>query len=138
MLGIKMIRKKPSITVDAVILQENKIVLIKRKNDPFKGYYALPGGFVDYGEKTEDAVIREVLEETGLKTKIEKLVGVYSDPNRDPRGHTITIVYKLKIAGGELKSGDDAKEIGLFALDKLPKLAFDHEEIIKDFIKKEM
>ncbi len=131
-----MIRKKPSITVDAVILKENKIVLIKRKNAPFKEYYALPGGFVDYGEKTEDAVIREVEEETGLITKIERLVGVYSAPDRDPRGHTITIVYKLKIAGGELSAGDDAKEIGLFALDKLPKLAFDHEEIIGN-LKKE-
>ena len=133
-----MIRKKPSITVDAVILKENKIVLIKRRNAPFKEYYALPGGFVDYGEKVEDAVIREVKEETGLKTKIEKLVDVYSAPDRDPRGHTITIVYKLKIVGGQLRSGDDAKEIGLFALDKLPKLAFDHEEIIGDFIRKKM
>ena len=130
-----MIRKKPSITVDAVILKENKIVLIKRRNAPFKEYYALPGGFVDYGEKVEDAVIREVKEETGLKTKIEKLVDVYSAPDRDPRGHTITIVYKLKIVGGQLRSGDDAKEIALFALDKLPRLAFDHEEIIGDFTK---
>ena len=137
-MGIRMIRKRPSITVDAVILKENKIVLIKRRNAPFKEYYALPGGFVDYGEKVEDAVIREVKEETGLKTKIEKLVGVYSAPDRDPRGHTITIVYKLNITGGELRSGDDAKEIGLFALNKLPKLAFDHEEIIGIFIKKEM
>jgi 8-oxo-dGTP diphosphatase len=137
-MGIRMIRKRLSITVDAVILKENKIVLIKRRNAPFKEYYALPGGFVDYGEKVEDAVIREVKEETGLKTKIEKLVGVYSAPDRDPRGHTITIVYKLNITGGKLRSGDDAKEIGLFALDKLPKLAFDHEEIIGDFIKKEM
>ena len=133
-----MNRKRPSITVDAVILKENKIVLIKRKNAPFKEYYALPGGFVDYGEKVEDAVIREVKEETGLKTKIEKLVGVYSAPDRDPRGHTITIVYKLNITGGELRSGDDAKEIGLFDLNKLPRLAFDHKEIIGNFIKKEM
>jgi 8-oxo-dGTP diphosphatase len=137
-MGVRMIRKRPSITVDAVILKENKIVLIKRRNAPFKEYYALPGGFVDYGEKVEDAVIREVKEETGLKTKIEKLVGVYSAPDRDPRGHTITIVYKLNITGGELRSGDDAKEIGLFALNKLPKLAFDHKEIIGDFIRKEM
>jgi len=137
-MGIRMIRKRPSITVDAVILKENKIVLIKRRNAPFKEYYALPGGFVDYGERTEDAVIREVKEETGLKTKIEKLLGVYSAPDRDPRGHTITIVYKLNITGGKLSAGDDAKEIGLFALDKLPRLAFDHEEIIGDFIRKEM
>ena len=121
-----------TLTVDAIIPYKGKIVLIKRRNEPFKGYYALPGGIVEYGERVEDAVLREVEEETGLKGKIYKLVGVYSDPNRDPRGHYVSICFIVLPVGGELKAGSDAKEIGLFSLDSLPKLAFDHEKMIKD------
>ena len=82
--------KSPKLTVDAIITKNDKILLIKRRRKPFKDFWALPGGFVNYGEKVEDAVIREVLEETNLECKIEKLLGVYSDPNRDPRGHTVS------------------------------------------------
>ena len=106
--------KSPKLTVDGVIIKNEKILLIKRKKQPFERKWALPGGFVEYGEKTEDAVIREVFEETGLKTKINHLAGVYSDPDRDPRGHTVSIVYVLDICGGELKSGDDASETKFF------------------------
>ena len=126
--------KSPKLTVDGIILNDKKIVLIKRKNPPFKGKWSLPGGFVEYGEKTEDAVVREVFEETGLKTKIKDLVGVYSDPGRDPRGHTVSVVYLLEMQGGGLKSGDDASDVMFFDLRHLPELSFDHEHIIKDVV----
>lgn len=121
-----------TLTVDAIIPYKGKIVLIKRANEPFKGYYALPGGIVEYGESVEDAVLREVEEETGLKVKIHSLVGVYSDPKRDPRGHFVSICFIVIPIGGELRSGSDAKEIALFHLKELPKLAFDHEKMIRD------
>ena len=126
----------PKLTVDGAVLKEEKILLIKRKNRPFKGKWALPGGFVEYGEKTEDAVVREVFEETGLKTKIKDLVGVFSDPDRDPRGHTISVVYLLEICGGRLKSGDDASDAKFFRLKELPELSFDHEVIIGDVLRR--
>jgi len=128
--------QRPGITTDGFIIQENKVLLVKRKHDPFKGQWALPGGFVEYGEKTEECVLREILEETGLVTEIVQLLGVYSDPTRDPRGHTITIVYSLKIIDGTLHAGDDAEDIQFFHLKKLPNLAFDHEIIIKDAIER--
>jgi len=126
----------PKLTVDGVVIKDIKILLIKRKRQPFKGKWALPGGFVEYGEKTEDATVREVLEETGLKTKISHLVGVYSDPDRDPRGHTITIVYNLEISGGKMESSGDACDINFFNVNKLPQLSFDHNSIIQDFIRR--
>ena len=125
--------KRPSITVDGVIIKNGKILLVKRKNEPFKGRWALPGGFVEYGETVEKAVLREVKEETGMDAKIKKLVGVYSDPARDPRGHTISIVFLLE-GKGDAIAGDDAIEAKFFDLNELPPLAFDHEKIIKDAI----
>ena len=127
--------KSPKLTVDGIVLKDGTILLIKRKNQPFEGKWALPGGFVEYGEKTENATMREVFEETGLMTKINHLVGVYSDPNRDPRGHTVSIVYVLDIiCNGELKSGDDACDAKFFDLKNLPDLSFDHECIIKEVL----
>lgn len=120
-----------TLTVDAIIPYKGKIVLIKRVNEPFKGHYALPGGIVEYGESVEEALLREVEEETGLKGKIYKLVGVYSNPNRDPRGHFVSVCFVVE-GKGKLKAGSDAKEVGLFDLYNLPKLAFDHEKMIKD------
>lgn len=127
--------KIPRITVDGLVFKDQEILLIKRKREPFKEMWALPGGFVEYGEKTEDAVIREVLEETGLMTKITKLTGVYSDPDRDPRGHTITVSYILKIAGGKLKPGDDSSDVKFFNINELPDLSFDHSKIINEALK---
>jgi len=124
--------KYSKVTIDAVIIRDGKILLVKRNKNPFKNRWALPGGFVEYGEKVENAVIREVLEETGLKVEIKKLFGVYSDPNRDPRGHTVTIVYLMNVVGGKLESGDDACDAKFFELEKLPELAFDHDKIIND------
>ncbi|USG99874.1 NUDIX hydrolase [Thermococcus argininiproducens] len=124
------------LTVDLVILYKNGIVLIQRRNEPYKGHWALPGGFVEYGEKVEDAAIREAKEETGLDVELIKLIGVYSDPNRDPRGHTVTTAFLAK-GEGTLKGGDDAKEAKVFGISELKglKLAFDHREIINDALK---
>ena len=126
--------KIPRITSDGIIINDDQILLIRRKNEPFKNKWALPGGFVEYGESTEDAVIREILEETGLKTKVSDLVGVYSDPARDPRGHTITIAYILEVLDGIARAGDDASDVKFFKLDRLPELSFDHEVIINEAI----
>ena len=122
----------PKLTTDGVIVENDKILLIRRKYNPFEGRWALPGGFVEYGETTESAVVREVFEETGLHTRILRLVGVYSDPNRDPRGHTITVVYLLEVVGGEMRSGDDSSDAKFFNLNGLPELAFDHGKIIQE------
>ena len=127
--------KIPSLTADIFIYDNNlNFILIKRKNNPFKDYWALPGGFVEYGEKVEDAAVREAKEETGLDIELTKLVGVYSDPDRDPRGHTVTIAFLSKIIGGTLKSASDAKDAKFIDINELKnmKLAFDHNEILKD------
>lgn len=121
----------PKLTVDAVIILDNKLVLIKRKNPPFQGKFALPGGFVDVGETTEMAVEREVNEETGLTIEIVKLLGVYSEPSRDPRGHTVSIVY-LVLGNGTPKPNTDAKEVHLFDIQNIPEMAFDHNLIIEN------
>jgi len=121
----------PLLTVDALILYDGKIVLIRRLNPPFENDFALPGGFVEVGETVEAATVREAKEETGLDISLIKLLGVYSDPARDPRGHTVTICYLAK-GFGKLKAGSDAKDIRLFGFDEIPKLAFDHNEIIKN------
>ena len=121
------------LTVDLVILYRGGIVLIKRRREPFKDHWALPGGFVEYGESVEDAAIREAREETGLDVELIKLIGVYSDPNRDPRGHTVTVAFLAK-GYGELKGGDDAEEARVFSFDEIKnlKLAFDHAKIVED------
>jgi len=132
----KMEYKNPKLTVDNVIINDSKILLVKRKNDPFKGKWSLPGGFVEYGETVENAVIRETKEETNLSVKVKELLGVYSSPNRDPRGHTITIAFISGIVSGEAKGGDDADDAKFFELKKLPELSFDHNEIIEDAIRR--
>ncbi|AFK23038.1 NUDIX hydrolase [Pyrococcus sp. ST04] len=123
------------LTVDLIIIYNNGIVFVKRKNEPYKGYLALPGGFVEYGERVEEAAIREAKEETGLDVKLVRVVGVYSDPNRDPRGHTVTIAF-LAIGSGQLKPGDDAKEAIVVPINEIEKikdkLAFDHSKILED------
>jgi 8-oxo-dGTP diphosphatase len=124
--------RSPALTVDGIILKDHAVLLIQRKNKPFQGAWALPGGFVEYGETTEHAVIREILEETGLHVRIVQLVGVYSDPHRDPRGHTVTVAYLVEPIQGILKAGDDACTAKYFNKDELPELSFDHARIIQD------
>src|SRR5437773_12578437 len=101
----------PSVAVDGLVLRSGKLVAVRRKNEPFRGMPALPGGFVELGERTEDAVVREVREETGLETRVVRLVGVFSDPSRDPRGHVVSIAYALEEVGGVLKAGSDAASV---------------------------
>ena len=126
--------KGPALTVDGIIIDGDKILLVRRGREPFEGLYALPGGFVELGETTEQAVVREVLEETGVRTRVKRLFGVYSEPSRDPRGHTASVVYVLAPLTKRAKGGDDASEAKWLPLGELPsKLAFDHSRIISDF-----
>jgi len=125
----------PWLTVDAVMVRGQRIVLVRRRNPPFEGRLALPGGFVESGETVEEAVVREVREETGLRANVVRLLGVYSDPGRDPRGHTVSAVFELGIRGGKLKGGDDAAEAAFFPLDGLPPLAFDHSKVVDDYLR---
>jgi len=130
-----MKRNTPKLTVDAVILARDGVILVRRKREPFAGFYALPGGFVEYGEKAEDACVREAFEETGLKVKIVRLLGVYSDPKRDPRFHTASVVYICRPAGGKLKeSTDETEDVKAFRKSESKKLrlAFDHGKILRD------
>jgi 8-oxo-dGTP diphosphatase len=128
--------RKPSVTADGIVVKGNKLLLIKRGRDPYKGAYALPGGFLEYGERAEDCIVREVREETGLATEVVDLVGLYSDPDRDPRGHFVTAVYHLRAVGGRLRAGDDAESAEWVPMDRLPRFAFDHEKVVKDFLRK--
>ncbi|MCX5847610.1 MAG: NUDIX hydrolase [Deltaproteobacteria bacterium] len=122
----------PLPTVDIIIELDNQgILLIKRKNIPFG--WAIPGGFVDYGESLEDAAVREAKEETGLDVKLIKQLHTYSRPDRDPRHHAISTVYFAK-ASGQPRAADDAAEVGIFTRDNLPSpIAFDHKEILADY-----
>jgi 8-oxo-dGTP diphosphatase len=126
-------RKTPELAVDAVIKFRGKIVLIERKFEPLG--FALPGGFVEYGESCQNAVRREVQEETGLKFYIDKLIGVYSNPKRDPRKHVVSVVYS-GYGEGLLIAGDDARKVDAFYIDKIINdftLAFDHRQILLDY-----
>jgi 8-oxo-dGTP diphosphatase len=125
--------KTPLLAADTVIRigPADRIVLIRRKNPPFG--WALPGGFVEIGETVETAAIREAREETSLAVTLVGLLGVYSDPERDPRGHTVSIVY-MATASGSPEGADDAAEARVFNLDDLPAdLAFDHDRILSDY-----
>ncbi|WP_428025159.1 NUDIX domain-containing protein [Arcobacter sp.] len=132
--------KTPYLTVDGIIKLYDKeenfrgIVLIERLNRPLG--IAIPGGFVDIGETVENAVIREMKEETSLNVSIESLLGVYSDPKRDERFHTVSLVYVCKAYGKPIAQ-DDAKEVFIYKKDEIPldKLVFDHKIIMTDFLK---
>jgi 8-oxo-dGTP diphosphatase len=128
--------KKPWVSTDGIIIIGDQVVLIKRGREPFKGMHALPGGIVEYGETVEECVVREMEEETGLRTQVLDLVGVYSAANRDPRGHFITVAFNLKHIGGVLKGGDDAAEAALFPLNDLPEMAADHHTILAEALLK--
>ena len=122
--------RNPVPTVDIIIQMSGGVVLIKRRNPPCG--WALPGGFVDYGETLEAAARREALEETGLAVRLISQFHTYSDPRRDARLHTISTVF-VATASGEPEGADDALEARVFPLDKLPELAFDHAKILADF-----
>lgn len=123
--------RNPFPTVDIIIEHRGGIVLVRRKNPP--PGWALPGGFVDYGESLEAAALREAKEETSLDIAALRQFGAYSDPARDPRRHTISVVFTGR-GDGRLRAGDDAKEVAVFNLEDLPaELAFDHGKILKDY-----
>ncbi|MBI4825744.1 MAG: NUDIX hydrolase [Nitrospirae bacterium] len=131
---MKQTYRNPFLTVDVIIEINKGIVLIKRKNPP--PGWAIPGGFVDYGETIEDAVIREAKEETGLDVKLVRQFHTYSDPKRDPRHHTVSTIF-IATASGTPKAGDDAKEAEIFFRDTLPDdIAFDHRQILEDYFEK--
>jgi 8-oxo-dGTP diphosphatase len=127
----------PLLAVDTIIELTDRpgrpIVLIQRRNPPLG--WAIPGGFVEVGETVEHAAIREAREEVSLEARLVALLGVYSDPRRDPRGHTVTVVYVAQ-AQGVPKAADDAASVGVFAPQALPgELAFDHAEVLRDYLR---
>jgi len=124
-------REGPSLAVDIVIRINSGIVLIKRGEEPFEDMWAIPGGFVEYGEKVEDAAIREAEEETGLEVSLETLIGIYSDPGRDPREHVVSICYTAKKEGGTLCPASDAKDVKVFKEIPWNNLAFDHDKMLR-------
>lgn len=118
---------------DMVLVEDGKVLLIRRACEPFKGQWAIPGGRIEDDETAEDCLRREMEEETGLEVEPLRLTGIYSDPARDPR-KVIAACYLVKRAGGKLQAGDDAGEAAWFALDDLPSLAADHRKILEDAI----
>ena len=126
------IHRNPKLTADGLVLYDGRLVLVRRGREPYRGRLALPGGFVEYGETTEAAAVREVREETGLATEVVRLVVVSSRPDRDPRGHTVSVIYELSHVGGEPRAGDDAAAVVLLTLAEARRaeLAFDHGEIV--------
>jgi 8-oxo-dGTP diphosphatase len=126
----------PALTADIVVITRERrprVLLIRRKHDPFAGKWALPGGFVNEGEKIIDAARRELQEETGLRIRRLEPLGTFGDPGRDPRGWTVSAAFITLVNSKNLKAvaADDAAEVEWHALDRLPPLAFDHSEILK-------
>lgn len=131
--------KNPTPTVDTIIQKGNKVLLVERKRDPFKQMMVLPGGFINEGERVEDAAIREVKEETSLDIVLDNILGVYSDPSRDPRGHIMSTVFIGKISDNSDKkepiAGDDAattKWVDLVSIEE-EQFGFDHKKILMDY-----
>jgi ADP-ribose pyrophosphatase YjhB (NUDIX family) len=123
--------RNPVVTVDAIIEMNGGVILIRRKNPP--PGWAIPGGFVDYGETLEEAVVREMKEETCLDVILIRQFHTYSDPARDPRHHTVTTIF-IATASGLPQAADDAADIGIFTKDNLPEnIAFDHRQILEDY-----
>ncbi len=132
-VSIPPMHKQPSLAADCVVFDPaGRLLLIRRKNPPFRGQYALPGGFVDYGERMEEAALRELREETGIEGRIVRLIGVYSRPDRDPRGHCVSAAYLIEAGSHKAVAGDDAAEAEFVSNFRAEKLAFDHDEIVAD------
>lgn len=122
------------VSIDAIIIKDDKILLIKRGKEPHEGLWALPGGHLDWNETLKDAVIREVKEETGLTVTSLKFLKIYSKPSRHPK-QLVAVVYYTAVEG-ELKAGDDAQDLKFFSIHTIPeKLAFDHQQIIRDYLR---
>jgi 8-oxo-dGTP diphosphatase len=125
--------KTPALAADCVVVDaKNRVLLVRRKYPPFKGQFALPGGFVEIGETVENACRRELLEETGVKAGKLQLLGVYSDPDRDPRGHTCTVTFLTRVRSAIAKAGDDAAAAEWIEDWSRIDLAFDHAKVLAD------
>jgi 8-oxo-dGTP diphosphatase len=129
--------RNPTPTADIILQRDSKILMVRRRKDPFKGQLALPGGFINEGETAEEAARREAIEETTLEVEPIEILGVYSDPKRDPRKHIMSIVFVGIIVGGSDKAGDDAESIEWVELGTIEKqeIAFDHAQILRDYKK---
>lgn len=129
--------RNPAPTVDVILQRNSKVLMIRRKEGPFKGLLALPGGFVNEGETAEDAMKREAMEETSLEVEPIDILGVYSDPKRDPRKHILSVVFVGIIVGGSGKAGDDAASLEWVDLAGFERqqIAFDHVTILRDYKK---
>ena len=131
--------KTPLLTVDAWVRdRRGRLLLVRRGGPPFKGKWALPGGFCDVGETTQECCAREVAEETGVRVRVGRLLGVYSDPKRDPRGHTVSVLYEARPVRGAARGGDDAAEARWFARSEFGRLdlAFDHGKIVREQVRR--
>lgn len=131
-----MSEKGPRLAVDCVVFDaQDRLLLIRRRHPPFADGFALPGGFVEYGERVEEAARRELFEETGLRAARLSLIGVYSRPDRDPRGHTVAVAYLAETNEAGPVAGDDAAEAAFHADWRALPLAFDHAEIVADALR---
>lgn len=126
---------RPAVTADCVVFSNDSdglsVLLIERANEPFKGCWAFPGGFMDMEENAEDCARRELKEETGMEVRSLKYLGTFSEVNRDPRGRTITIAYYAVVEKSEVVGADDASQARWFPIDLIPSLAFDHDKILQ-------
>lgn len=128
--------KTPLLSVDAVLFDaQGRLLLIRRKYPPYQGQFALPGGFVDTGETVEQAVLRELREETGIEGHVERLIGVYSDPARDPRRHNVSVAFLIAPTSQTPVGGDDAESAAFEIYGPRVELAFDHALIVADAIR---
>lgn len=116
----------PRLSVDAIYIKDGKVLLVQRSHEPFKGWWITPGGFVDKGERVAEAAEREFFEETGLKGKATKILGIYDDPDRDPRGHVVTVAYLIESTAGKIKISEESYDVKFFDVNKLP------ENIVQD------
>ncbi len=127
--------QNPALTVDAVWIQHGRLLLVRRGRAPFRGMWALPGGFVEQRETVEAAVVRELREETGLSARPWKIVGVYSGPDRDPRKPSTSVAFLMRGRAGRPRGGDDAEGAEWVLLSAARPLAFDHERIVRDAVR---
>lgn len=129
--------KSPVLAVDIIIEKNDKLLLVTRKGKPFEGKLALPGGHVELGETVEEAAIREVKEESGITVELRDILGIYSDPKRDPRQHIVTVVFIARCKDVKTKAGSDVSAAQWFDTDSIKKdyMAFDHFKILQDYIK---
>jgi len=133
---LKLWKIKPMASSDSVVIHNSEILLVKRAAKPFKGFWTLPGGLMDSGETIEHTAVREVLEETGAKVKIMRMVGVYSGPKRDPRGTSLSVVFLMKFIKFSGVPDEEVSEVRFFPINKIPpRIGFDHMNIIKDALK---